>query len=131
MRQLRPRYAQMNFNNVFIMKMSRRHFILVYPIHQIIIFSISVAVSPTSSILHVLHNPCPNIPQLDATSVPILHSTPRILSIYVLHQYSPLTISGTWGIVLMVLAIVFALTSIVSFCPLYAPFGINTCSTKK
>lgn len=41
------------------------------------------------------------------------------------------TISGTWGIVLMVLAIVFALTSIVSFCPLYAPFGINTCSTKK
>ncbi|MFN5620309.1 MAG: DUF2892 domain-containing protein [Flavobacteriales bacterium] len=41
------------------------------------------------------------------------------------------TVAGTWGIVLMVLAIVFALTSVVSFCPLYAPFGISTCSTKK
>jgi hypothetical protein len=41
------------------------------------------------------------------------------------------TIAGTWGIVLMTLAVVFALTSVVSFCPLYAPFGISTCSTKK
>ncbi len=41
------------------------------------------------------------------------------------------TVSGTWGIVLMTLAVVFMLTSFVSFCPLYAPFGINTCSTKK
>lgn len=41
------------------------------------------------------------------------------------------TISGTWGIVLMVLAIVFALTAVVSYCPLYSPFGISTCSTKK
>jgi hypothetical protein len=41
------------------------------------------------------------------------------------------TVSGTWGIILMTLAVVFILTSVVSFCPLYAPFGINTCSTKK
>ncbi len=41
------------------------------------------------------------------------------------------TVSGTWGIVLMTLAVVFILTSLISFCPLYAPFGINTCSTKK
>jgi hypothetical protein len=41
------------------------------------------------------------------------------------------TVGGTWGIVLMTLAVVFALTSVVSFCPLYAPFGITTCSTKK
>ncbi|MFM2201695.1 MAG: hypothetical protein RL040_895 [Bacteroidota bacterium] len=41
------------------------------------------------------------------------------------------TVSGTWGIVLMTLAVVFILTSLVSFCPLYAPFGINTCSNKK
>ena len=40
------------------------------------------------------------------------------------------TISGTLGIVLLVLAGVFVLTSFVSFCPLYAPFGISTCSTK-
>jgi len=39
-------------------------------------------------------------------------------------------IPGTLGIVLMVLAGVFVLTSLVSFCPLYAPFGLNTCKTK-
>ena len=35
-------------------------------------------------------------------------------------------ITGTLGIVLLVLAGVFILTSIISFCPLYLPFGINT-----
>ncbi len=35
-------------------------------------------------------------------------------------------ISGTVGIILGVLAIVFLLTSAVGFCPLYAPFGIST-----
>ncbi|MGD1891595.1 MAG: DUF2892 domain-containing protein [Cyclobacteriaceae bacterium] len=40
-------------------------------------------------------------------------------------------ISGTLGIVLMVLAGIFLLTSFVSFCTLYAPFGLSTCATKK
>lgn len=40
-------------------------------------------------------------------------------------------IPGTLGIVLLIVASVFVLTSLVSFCPLYAPFGINTCKTKK
>ncbi|WP_109830228.1 YgaP family membrane protein [Reichenbachiella versicolor] len=40
-------------------------------------------------------------------------------------------IEGALGIVLMVLAGIFALTSMISFCPLYAPFGIKTCSMKK
>ena len=40
-------------------------------------------------------------------------------------------ISGTLGIVLLVIAVVFALTSFVSVCPAYMPFGINTCSTKE
>jgi hypothetical protein len=35
-------------------------------------------------------------------------------------------ISGTLGIVLLVLAGIFLLTSVVSFCPLYLPFGIHT-----
>lgn len=39
-------------------------------------------------------------------------------------------IGATWGIVLMVLAGVFLLTSFVSFCPLYAPFGLRTCAPK-
>ncbi len=42
------------------------------------------------------------------------------------------TITGTLGIVLMVLAGIFVLTSLFGFCPLYVVFGINTtCSTKK
>ena len=40
-------------------------------------------------------------------------------------------LSGTLGIVLLVIAGIFVLTSFVSFCPLYAPFGISTCSVKK
>lgn len=35
-------------------------------------------------------------------------------------------ISGTLGVVLLILALVFTLTSFVSFCPLYTPFGIST-----
>lgn len=40
-------------------------------------------------------------------------------------------ISGTLGIVLLVLAVVFTLTSFISFCPLYAIFGMNTCPAPK
>lgn len=40
-------------------------------------------------------------------------------------------ITGTLGIVLLVLAGVFVLTSLVSFCPLYTLFGINSCSSKQ
>ena len=40
-------------------------------------------------------------------------------------------IPGTLGIVLLVLAGIFVLTSLVSFCPLYAPFGIKTCKAPK
>lgn len=39
-------------------------------------------------------------------------------------------IPGTLGIVLLVLAIVFVLTSLISFCPLYLPFGVSTCKKK-
>ncbi|MCO5946775.1 DUF2892 domain-containing protein [Mucilaginibacter sp. RT5R15] len=40
-------------------------------------------------------------------------------------------ITGTFGIVLLVLAGVFVLTSLVSFCPLYTLVGFSTCSTKR
>lgn len=40
-------------------------------------------------------------------------------------------ISGTLGIILLVLAGIFVLTSFISFCPLYAPFGISTCKVKE
>jgi uncharacterized membrane protein YeaQ/YmgE (transglycosylase-associated protein family) len=40
-------------------------------------------------------------------------------------------ISGTLAIVLGTFAIIFLITSFVGFCPLYAPFGINTRKTKQ
>ncbi len=40
------------------------------------------------------------------------------------------TVTGTIGIVLLVLAGIFTLTSIISFCPLYTILGISTCSVK-
>ncbi len=39
-------------------------------------------------------------------------------------------ISGTTAIVLLSLAGIFILTSLISFCPLYLPFGISTCKKK-
>ncbi len=41
------------------------------------------------------------------------------------------TIGGTLGIVLLVVSVVFLLTSLVSFCPLYTLLGISTCKIKK
>lgn len=40
-------------------------------------------------------------------------------------------ISGTWAIILGVLAVVFVITSFLGFCPLYLPFGINTAKKKR
>jgi hypothetical protein len=51
-----------------------------------------------------------------------------ILAAIVAALYFTNVINGTLGIVLMVLAAVFVLTSLISFCPLYAPFGLKTCA---
>lgn len=53
-----------------------------------------------------------------------------LLAIIIAALYFTGTVSGTVGIVLLALACIFVLTSFVSFCPLYAPFGISTCKTK-
>lgn len=37
------------------------------------------------------------------------------------------TLSGTLAIVAGTLAAIFVLTSLISFCPLYAPFKLSTC----
>jgi hypothetical protein len=44
-----------------------------------------------------------------------------IASLYFTH-----IINGTLAIILLVIAAVFILTSFISFCPLYLPFGIST-----
>ena len=45
--------------------------------------------------------------------------------------YFTKVITGTLGIILLVLAVVFVLTSLISFCPLYKPLGISTCPKKQ
>ncbi len=39
-------------------------------------------------------------------------------------------ISGTLAIILGVVAVIFALTSLINFCPLYTILGVNTCKIK-
>jgi len=49
-----------------------------------------------------------------------------ILAIVVAFLYFTDQITGTAAIILGVLAIIFLLTSLVGFCPLYVPFKIST-----
>lgn len=53
-----------------------------------------------------------------------------IISAILVILYFTETITGTLGLIGLVLAAVFTLTSIFGFCPLYLPFGISTCKTK-
>ena len=39
-------------------------------------------------------------------------------------------ITGAWGIVLLVVAGIFLLTSLVGLCPIYLIFGASTCAKK-
>lgn len=54
-----------------------------------------------------------------------------ILAAVIATLYFTDILTGTLGLVLLVLAGIFFLTSLVGFCPLYAPFGIRTCTLKK
>jgi hypothetical protein len=39
--------------------------------------------------------------------------------------------TGIWAIILLAFAIIFVVTSFISFCPLYWPFGISTARKKE
>ena len=54
-----------------------------------------------------------------------------IIAVIIAALYFTNVITGTLGIILLVLAGIFVLTSLVSFCPLYAPFGLSTCKVKE
>jgi hypothetical protein len=49
-----------------------------------------------------------------------------LVAVVVVALYFTNVISGTLGIILLVLAAVFVLTSVFSTCPLYMPFGLST-----
>ena len=53
-----------------------------------------------------------------------------ILALVMIALYATETVTGTTGIVLLVLAAVFILTSLVKFCPMYPLVGLNTCPKK-
>ncbi|MCL6258242.1 DUF2892 domain-containing protein [Aquiflexum sp. TKW24L] len=54
-----------------------------------------------------------------------------IIALIAAYLYFGGIVTGTLGIVLMVVAAIFLLTSLVSFCPLYTIVGLNTCQVKK
>lgn len=61
-------------------------------------------------------------------------STDKIIRIFIALLIGVLyyteTISGTTALVLGIFAFIFAITSLISFCPLYLPLGISTCKKK-
>lgn len=61
---------------------------------------------------------------------PNMGSTDRIVRVVLAIVFAGLNllgiVSGTLGIILWMLAVVFVLTSVFSFCPLYLPFKLST-----
>lgn len=61
-------------------------------------------------------------------------ATDRVIRIVLAALFSVLyftgTVTGTVGLVLLVLGGVFLATSLISFCPLYSLVGLNTCPKK-
>jgi hypothetical protein len=53
-----------------------------------------------------------------------------IVALLVGYLYFTGAISGTLGVILLVVSVVFLLTSLISFCPLYTLLGINTCKAE-
>jgi hypothetical protein len=54
-----------------------------------------------------------------------------IIAAIIASLYFSGTLTGTLGLVLLVLSVIFVLTSLISFCPIYAAFGFRTCPMKK
>ena len=54
-----------------------------------------------------------------------------IIAALIVTLYFTNILAGTLGIILLILAGIFLLTSFISFCPLYAPFGLSTCKVKE
>jgi len=53
-----------------------------------------------------------------------------IVVIVLLTLFFTNTISGTLGIIAIVVSVIFLATSLIGFCPLYTLFGLSTCKKK-
>ena len=54
-----------------------------------------------------------------------------LIALVIVILYFTNAISGTLAVVLLILAGIFVVTSLISFCPLYLLFGISTCKKKE
>lgn len=54
-----------------------------------------------------------------------------LIAVIIAILYFTDVITGTLGIILLVVACVLLLTSLLSFCPAYWPFGVSTCKNKE
>jgi hypothetical protein len=54
-----------------------------------------------------------------------------IVAIVLATLYFTGTLTGTLGTIALVVGGIFIFTSVISFCPLYALFGMSTCPAKK
>lgn len=54
-----------------------------------------------------------------------------IVAIALIVLYYKEVLTGTLGIIALVLALLLTVTSLVGFCPLYTLFGINTCKKEE
>ncbi len=53
-----------------------------------------------------------------------------LVAVVILVLYFIKVLPGTLGIILLIVAGIFVLTSAISFCPLYVLLGVNTCKKK-
>ncbi|TAH25908.1 MAG: DUF2892 domain-containing protein [Cytophagales bacterium] len=53
-----------------------------------------------------------------------------IIAVVIIVLYFTNVLSATVALILLALALIFLLTSLISVCPLYLPFGITTCKKK-
>lgn len=54
-----------------------------------------------------------------------------IIAIVIGVLYFTGVLGGTLALILGIIAVIFLLTSLVSFCPAYLPFGISTCAKEE
>lgn len=54
-----------------------------------------------------------------------------IIAAIIVTLYFTNVVTGTLGIVLLVVAAIVTLTALINFCPIYLPFGIKTCKIKE
>jgi hypothetical protein len=54
-----------------------------------------------------------------------------MVAVVVVILYFTKVISGTLAIILLALSAIFIVTSLLSFCPIYLPFGLTTMKTNK